>query len=692
MSILAKMAVQITADATRFAAGMNAVDKRLGRFDRMVTGLGRTMIGVFGAQAVFNGLSEAVGIMSRFEVQMSTVRAITGATGDQFKELEKNALDLGRSTRYTATQVGSLQVEFGRLGFSTKEIINATKATLNLATASGSDLARSAEIAGSTLRAFQIDAKEMGRVTDVMAAGFNTSALGLDNFAESIKYVAPVAKAVNVSLEETTAMLAVLADAGIKGSQAGTSLRRIFTQLTADGRPLAERMGELAAKGITLADANDEVGLYAQTALLVLGNQNDRVKELTETYRNANGETQRMADIMEDNLTGSVTKLNSAWEGLILSFKNSSGVIKQATDNATALLTVLNSDKVSAIDKITAFLGMSNPQGVISVNLMANSLNALAGAQAKANEHQQQYITDAATSLLKDYGYDIQAITDALYNNKDAFEILAEVEKIHSQEIKSSAEAETERLRATQQSIDKMKEMEKQLYDLAEAEREARLARLGREISGTGVKGGVPNLTSNVSGMSAEGFNPSVDEYGSAMISTQNAIAEAIQRANESQKEQIELVTQNRMAFANFADQVGNSLTQAIKAEVSFAQAFARVTASILDGIQARIVANIAEGSSKAFAINPILGIAVVTAGFAVAKGLLGMIGKSSRSGGGGSYSGDFGRVNTDSYGRVGIGGSQNSTPNITGVIRGEDLWVVLQNYQRNNKYTSALG
>ncbi len=686
--ILASMLVRITANSTQFLAEMAKANAGTAKFQSSVIAAGKSLVAGFGAYQVIGAIRSAIGVMADFEVQMSTVKAITGATGDQFKELEKNALDLGRSTRYTATQVGSLQVEFGRLGFSTKEIINATKATLNLATASGSDLARSAEIAGSTLRAFQIDAKDMSRVTDVMAAGFNTSALGMDNFAESIKYVSPVAKAVNVSLEETTAMLAVLADAGIKGSQAGTSLRRIFTQLTADGRPLAERMAELAAKGITLADANDEVGLYAQTALLVLGNQNDKVKELTETYKNANGETQRMADIMEDNLTGSVTKLSSAWEGLILSFKNSSGVIKQVTDQFTNLLTVLNSEKVSTLDKISAFLGMSNPQGVISVNLMANALNAAADAQSKANEEQQKYITESASVLLKDYGYDLVAITNALYDNKDAFAILAEVEKLHTQDVKSSAEAEAERLRGIQQSIDKMKQMEKQLYDLAEAEREARLARLGREISGTGVKGGVPSLISNVSPLSAEGFNPAVDEYGSAMISTQNAIAEAIQRANESQKEQIELVTQNRMAFASFADQVGNSLTQAIKAEVSFAQAFARVTASILDGIQARIVANIAEGSSKAFAKNPILGIAVVTAGFAIAKGLLGMIGKSSRSAGGGMSSG---RVNNEVYGG-GVSGLQNSTPNITGVIRGEDLWVVLQNYQRNNKYTSALG
>ena len=341
-SILAKMMVQITANNTQFLGAMAKSNAATASFQKSILSAGKALGVTFGAVQLFNGIKSAIGVMADFEVQMSTVRAITGATGDQFKALEKNALDLGRSTRYTATQVGSLQVEYGRLRFTSKEIINATKSTLNLATATGSDLARSAEIAGSTLRAFQIDAKETGRVTDVIASALNKSALSLDSFGEGIKYVAPVAKATNVSLEETSALMSVLADAGIKGSQAGTSLRRIFTLLTKDGKPLSERLDELAKKGITLADANDEVGLYAQTALLVLANQNERVKELTETYKNANGETQRMADIMEDNLTGDVTKLTSAFQGLILEGRPLSNVLRGITQGFTDFVTSIS--------------------------------------------------------------------------------------------------------------------------------------------------------------------------------------------------------------------------------------------------------------------------------------------------------------------------------------------------------------
>lgn len=148
----------------------------------------------------------------------------------------------------------------------------------------------------------------MGRVTDVMAAALNNSALTLDSFADGIKYVSPVAAAVNVSLEETASMMSVLADAGIKGTQAGTSLRRIFTMLTDSGKPLQQRLDELAKSGLTLAGANDEVGLYAQTALLVLTRYKTKIDELNQAYKEAKGETNDMARAMEDNLATAITK------------------------------------------------------------------------------------------------------------------------------------------------------------------------------------------------------------------------------------------------------------------------------------------------------------------------------------------------------------------------------------------------
>lgn len=333
--VLAKLAVQISANTAELLRGLNQAQRQFATFTSTIKGLGSAIGISLGATAIFSGLKAGIGILADFEHTMSTVRAITGATGDEFKSLEQDALRLGRSTKFTATQVGQLQIAYGRLGFTTKEILQATEATLDLAAATGEDLAKSADVAGSTVRGFGLDASETQRVVDVMASSFNKTALGLDNFTESMKYVAPVAAAANVTLEETTAFLGVLADAGIRGSTAGTSLRKIFTDLSKDGRPLQERIAELAKKGITLGDAFDEVGRTAQTSLLVITKNTEKANDLTKAFSNVAGEAARVARIMQDDLEGDVTKLTSAFEGLILTIKESDtfrGFIQQMTE------------------------------------------------------------------------------------------------------------------------------------------------------------------------------------------------------------------------------------------------------------------------------------------------------------------------------------------------------------------------
>jgi len=280
---------------------------------------------------------EALKIIMDFEQAMADVKAITQATDAEFKKLNKSARDLGGSTKFTAIQVAQLQKEYAKLGFSTQEILNASEATLNLAAATGTDLARSAEVAGSTVRAFNMETTETQRVVDVMARSFTSSALDMERFSESMKYVAPVAKAMDVSLEETTAMLSALANAGIHGSQAGTALRRIFLQLAKDGRPVAERMAELAENGISVADAQGEVGQRAATSMLVLADQKTVIEDLTGAYQEASGAAQEMADIQLDTLRGQLTILKSALEAYILAINESS----DASDKSKTVITGL---------------------------------------------------------------------------------------------------------------------------------------------------------------------------------------------------------------------------------------------------------------------------------------------------------------------------------------------------------------
>jgi hypothetical protein len=309
--------VRVGADTRGLRADLKMAEMSFKQFNGTVAGMQSTLNAAFGGFAVFQGLSYAIKEIASLEYELDSVRALTGATERQFQALSDNAKKLGAETRFTAQEIAKLQQEYGRLGFSTNEILKVTDSTTKLSIATGEDLAEAALIAGTTLRQYNLDASEMGRVNDVIAASLNKSALDLNTFAEAMKYVGPVAASAGVSLEETAAMISVLADSGIKGSQAGTSLRRILTDMAATGKPAKEALREVAMQGIDLTDAMDEVGRYAQTALLVLSNQTVKLDDLTGSYQNANGELDKMAKIMEDNLIGDWHKFTSAVDGAI---------------------------------------------------------------------------------------------------------------------------------------------------------------------------------------------------------------------------------------------------------------------------------------------------------------------------------------------------------------------------------------
>ena len=311
---IADLIAKIGVDTRELDRGLGQAQRKFKAFGKNTKRLGASMTaGITAPLGAIAGVSFKVA--ADFEQSMAQVAAVSGASAEEFKRLEKNALDLGSSTKFTASEVSGLQLEFAKLGFTTGEIENVTEATLNLAQASGSDLARSAEVAGATLRGFGMDASETGHVTDVMAAAFSSSALDMGLFADSMKYVAPVAKSAGMSIEQTSGMLAALANAGIKGSQAGTALRRIIQELGSTGGDVAGAIQNLASEGLNLADAKDEVGRSAQSALLVLSQNMGAVGQLTTQFQNADGAASDMAKTMSDTATGDMARMQSALEG-----------------------------------------------------------------------------------------------------------------------------------------------------------------------------------------------------------------------------------------------------------------------------------------------------------------------------------------------------------------------------------------
>ena len=318
MANLSSLNYRLTANIAPFRKGLNKAERALDKTGRKMQQFGKNLSAKVTAPIVAMG-AVSFNVFKGFEAEMAKVQAVSGATAEEFKALSDNAKELGASTMFSAREVAGLQTEFAKLGFTATEITKVTESTLALAQASGSDLARAAEVAGSTLRAFGLDAAETGRVTDVMAMSFSSSALDMETFAESMKVVAPVAKSAGMSIEETSAMMQILANAGLKGSRAGTALRRIISEIGASGKPTAEALKDLAAKGLDLADAKDEVGRSAQSALLVLAQGVDQISPLTHELKNSAGAAKEMADVMGDTAFGAGKRLESAMEGLGIS-------------------------------------------------------------------------------------------------------------------------------------------------------------------------------------------------------------------------------------------------------------------------------------------------------------------------------------------------------------------------------------
>ncbi|GAG65385.1 unnamed protein product, partial [marine sediment metagenome] len=186
---------------------------------------------MFTAAMAYRGLKGFLGTGIDFETQMLKVKAVSKATESEFANLMKTARYLGRTTTFTASQVASLELSLSKLGFTSRETVAATAGILKMAQATQSDLGEAAVVAGATLRAFNMDARESGKVADIMAASFTSSALDMDKFRESMKYISPIAASVGVSIEEATAAIALLADRGIHGSMAGTAMRMMLLKL-----------------------------------------------------------------------------------------------------------------------------------------------------------------------------------------------------------------------------------------------------------------------------------------------------------------------------------------------------------------------------------------------------------------------------------------------------------------------------
>ena len=333
----------------------------------------------FAFRAIIGGIRGVITSFADFESQMSAVKAISGATNDEFERLKSTAEQLGRTTVFTATQVAQLQEEYARLGFTADEIVQAQAGTIDLAAATGESLKSSAETAGAVIRAFGLDAKDTTTVVDVMGASFTSSALNLEKFRQSMKFVAPVAKAAGFTLEETSAMLAQLANNGLSGSIAGNALKNIMLRLgdanstlnkklgkTVQGLPqFVEALKQMKDESFGLTEATELLDKRSAPAFLALIGNIEGLEGSLETLNNAEGAVTRMAAIRLDNLEGDFTLLKSATEGLGIAIGEIFNVgLRNSVDSLTIWIQELTKSKTAmkviqvAMNTLVVLLGM----------------------------------------------------------------------------------------------------------------------------------------------------------------------------------------------------------------------------------------------------------------------------------------------------------------------------------------------
>lgn len=317
-----------------------------------ITGIGKSMTSV-GSTLTKSVTVPLLGIgtaglkvASDFDSAMSNVKAISGATGEEFDELRQKAIDLGGSTAFSATEVADAMTEMAKAGWNTEQIIAGMSGVLDAAAASGESLGTVSTIVADAITGFGMEAAESTRVADLLTQAANAGTIGINDLGESFKYIAPVAGSMGLSIEDVTTALSAMSMSGIKGSQAGTSLRGVLTRMVKPTDQVAAAMDEL---GIVLtnsdgtfksldqilsemrgsfSDLTDEQKTYyaatlagqeGMSGLLSLLNiSQEEYDEIAASMNNATGVAQETAAVMRDNLAADVEELGGSLESLAI--------------------------------------------------------------------------------------------------------------------------------------------------------------------------------------------------------------------------------------------------------------------------------------------------------------------------------------------------------------------------------------
>ena len=369
-----------------------------------------------GLKTLCNGIKEAaqyaIEVGSSFEAGMSKVAAISGATGSELEKLTAKAKEMGATTMYSATESSEALSYMAMAGWKADQMIAGLPAVMNLAAASGEDLATVSDILTDDMTAFGMSADQAGHFADVLAAASSNANTNVSMMGETFKYAGPLAGAMGYSIEDLAVATGLMANSGIKASNAGTALRSVITRMA---KPTKESQMAMDALHLSLEDSEGNMlsfmeimeklryefgdlteaekaqyaamlaGKTGMSGLLAVVNASEAdFEKLCASIDNSNGAAQRMADTMQDNLKGKITILKSALEGLGISvYDIFSDDLKEGVEAATDAIgrfqkSIDSGEMGASLNKLSKALG-GFIEGVIeaSENVLPVFINAL---------------------------------------------------------------------------------------------------------------------------------------------------------------------------------------------------------------------------------------------------------------------------------------------------------------------------
>ena len=344
----------------------------------LTSGIGFGAMATIGSKAVSvveNGLKSlttgAISAGTNFESAMSSVASISGATGNDLKELTSKAEQMGATTQFSATEAANAMEYMAMAGWKTKDMVSGIGGIMNLAAASGADLARTSDIVTDALTAFGKSASDSGTFADVMAAASSNANTNVEMMGETFKYVGAAAGAMGYSIQDIALATGLMANSGIKGSEAGTALRSVITRMA---KPTKESSAAMKKLGLSITDSKGRMksfgtimkdmrkgmkgmtedqkasyaamlgGQEAMSGVLAIANASEKdFNKLSKAIDNSKNAAQNMAKVKLDNLKGDVTILKSSMEGLgITIFDQVGGNLRGLVGTATDVVGKIN--------------------------------------------------------------------------------------------------------------------------------------------------------------------------------------------------------------------------------------------------------------------------------------------------------------------------------------------------------------